>query len=87
MEEAQGKSRCPKGAGMTINTNSIPEVFLGVFIALLFIGCGMCLFSLVVTHYIELFTKRPQPLSRSGKILIAVYVIIFAVTGWLIYGK
>ena len=72
---------------MTINTDSIPEVFLGAFIAMLFIGCGMCLFSIVVTYYIELFAKRPYPVSRSGKILIAAYLIIFAVTGWLIYGK
>lgn len=73
---------------MTINTDSIPEVFLGAFIALLFIGCGMCLLEIVVMHYYELFTNRPHSaVSRSGKILIAVYVIIFAVTGWLIYGK
>lgn len=73
---------------MTINTNSIPEVVLGFFVACLFISCGMCLFSVVFMHYYELFTNRPHPaVSRSGKILIAVYVIIFAVTGWLIYGK
>ena len=73
---------------MTIYTDSIPEMLLGFFVACLFIGSGMCLLEIVVMHYYELFTNRPHSaVSRSGKILIAVYVIIFAVTGWLIYGK
>lgn len=73
---------------MTINTDSVLNVILAFIIVGAFISCGMCLFEIVFMHYYELFTNRPHSaVSRSGKILIAVYVIIFAVTGWLIYGK
>ena len=73
---------------MKINTDSVLNVILAFIIVGTFISCGMCLFSVVFMHYYELFTNRPHSaVSRSGKILIAVYVIIFAVTGWLIYGK
>ena len=73
---------------MIINTDSVLNVILAFIIVGTFISCGMCLFEIVFMYYYELFTNRPHSaVSRSGKILIAVYVIIFAVTGWLIYGK
>ena len=71
---------------MNYNTDSLPQMILAVFVACLFIGSGLALFGALVQE-IYFRIKGRSPISRAGKIAFAVIVIVFAVTGWLIYGK
>lgn len=71
---------------MNYNTDSLPQMILAVFVACLFIGSGLALFGVLVQE-IYFRIKGQPPISRAGKIAFAVIVIVFAVTGWLIYGK
>ena len=71
---------------MNYNTDSLPQMLLAVFVACLFIGSGLALFGALVQE-IYFRIKGRSPMGRAGKIAFAVIVIVFAVTGWLIYGK
>ena len=84
---AEAKGECgSQGKTMNYNTDSLPQMLLAVFVAILFIGSGMALFGgLIQEIYFRI--KGRSPMSRAGKIALVVFVIIFAVTGWLIYGK
>ena len=89
MAEAQGqRGGQARGQGKTMNynTDSLPQMILAVFVACLFIGSGLALFGVLVQE-IYFRIKGQPPMRRTGKIAFVVFVIIFAVTGRLIYGK
>lgn len=71
---------------MNFNADSIPQNLLAFFVGILFIGSGLALLEALVQE-IYFRIKGQPPMSRAGKIAFLAFAIIFAVTGWLIYGK